>query len=52
MDLSHERMAKAFEAYKVRWAREEDAMRRLMEKKVVSKSNLSRLFSFSTNKLF
>ena len=52
VDLSHERMAKAFEAYKVRWAREEDAMRRLMEKKVVSKSNLSRLFSFSTNKLF
>ena len=28
-------MARAWEAYKVRWAKEEDAMRRLMEKKLV-----------------
>jgi len=34
VDLSHERMARAWEAYKVRWAKEEDAMMRLMEKKV------------------
>jgi len=32
-------MARAWEAYKVRWAKEEDAMMRLMEKKVVSKIN-------------
>ena len=38
VDLSHERMARAWEAYKVRWAREEDAMMRLMEKKVVSEN--------------
>ena len=49
MDLSHERMAKAFEAYKVRWAREEEAMKRLIEKKVVRKLRWISLNHLSTS---
>ena len=35
VDLSEERMKKAWQAYKERWIREEDARRRLEEKKLV-----------------
>jgi len=35
VDLSPERMAKAWEAYKARWEREEEHWQRLEEKKLV-----------------
>ncbi len=35
VDLSRERMEKAWAAYKIRWAREEEAMRMMQEKKLV-----------------
>ena len=36
VDLSEERMRKAWDAYKVRWEREADNIRSLEEKKLVS----------------
>ena len=35
IDLSEERMQKAWEAYKIRWEREENDIRELEEKKLV-----------------
>ena len=36
VDLSEERMKKAWEAYKIRWDKEEENLRALEEKKLVS----------------
>jgi hypothetical protein len=38
VDLSPERMAKAWEAYKLRWAWEEQRLKDLEERKIVSKN--------------
>ena len=42
VDLSPERMAKAWEAYKLRWEREEDQRRAMEERKIVREDAISR----------
>ncbi len=49
VDLSPERMARAWEAYKARWEREEKRLRQLEENKLVSAKKLRKSWSIERN---